>query len=57
MASEQDSAFSRNLVRAALGFGSLYVFIMPLRPWLEALLERTPLERMIYLYDTLYIWQ
>jgi uncharacterized membrane protein len=46
LASEEDTAFSRGLIRLALALGTLYVFIMPLQPWLEALLERTPLERV-----------
>ena len=44
LASEDDSALSRGVIRLSLTVGGLYVFLMPLQPWFEALLERTPLE-------------
>jgi hypothetical protein len=42
--SEEDSGFSRGWIRVTLTLGLFFVFYIPVFPWFEALIERTPLE-------------
>ena len=42
---ERDDSFGRFLVRLALVAGVSTVFYIPIAPWFEALVERSPAER------------
>lgn len=43
--SESDSSFSRAVIQLAIVSGGFLVFYIPVFPWFEALMERTPAER------------
>lgn len=43
--SESDSSFSRNVIQLAIVSGGFLVFYIPVFPWFEALVERTPAEK------------
>lgn len=43
--SESDSSLSRNVIQLAIASGGFLVFYIPVFPWFEALLERTPAEK------------
>lgn len=42
LANGKGSGFSREWIKESITFGALYVFLMPIYPWLDALLERVP---------------
>ena len=43
--SESDSSFSRLVIQLAMVSGGFLVFYIPVFPWFEALVERTPAEK------------
>jgi hypothetical protein len=43
---EEDTGLARGILKVALTLGVFWVFFIPTFPWVETLLERTPLESL-----------